>query len=132
MFKQYLVLVLLNQVASALFRCIAAVGRNLIVSATLGSFVLLLLFANGGYVLSRGTISAHFFLKRRGFLMIKPIRITNKFDFQSKSSSLSLFFAAERIKKWWKWGYWISPLMYGQNAIAANEFLGKNWRRVNS
>ncbi|XVE63542.1 hypothetical protein DITRI_Ditri07aG0028300 [Diplodiscus trichospermus] len=34
------------------------------------------------------------------------------------------------VKKWWIWGYWISPLMYGQNAIAVNEFLGKSWRRV--
>ncbi|MBA0699126.1 hypothetical protein Goari_000789 [Gossypium aridum] len=34
------------------------------------------------------------------------------------------------VKKWWKWGYWISPLMYAQNAIAVNEFLGKSWRHV--
>ncbi|CAH9083117.1 unnamed protein product [Cuscuta europaea] len=36
----------------------------------------------------------------------------------------------EDVKKWWLWGYWISPLMYGQNAIAVNEFLGKSWRIV--
>ncbi|XVE63539.1 hypothetical protein DITRI_Ditri07aG0028000 [Diplodiscus trichospermus] len=34
------------------------------------------------------------------------------------------------VKKWWIWGYWLSPLMYGQNAIAVNEFLGKSWRHV--
>ncbi|KAL4298277.1 hypothetical protein GQ457_12G024710 [Hibiscus cannabinus] len=34
------------------------------------------------------------------------------------------------VKKWWKWGYWISPLMYAQNAITVNEFLGKSWRHV--
>ncbi|KAK7349162.1 hypothetical protein VNO77_06307 [Canavalia gladiata] len=28
------------------------------------------------------------------------------------------------IKSWWIWGYWISPIMYGQNAIMVNEFLG--------
>ncbi|KAI3468295.1 hypothetical protein Pfo_024958 [Paulownia fortunei] len=33
----------------------------------------------------------------------------------------------EEIKKWWLWGYWFSPMMYGQNAIAVNEFLGKSW-----
>ncbi|KAF7814326.1 pleiotropic drug resistance protein 1-like [Senna tora] len=33
----------------------------------------------------------------------------------------------EDIKPWWIWGYWISPLMYGQNAIVVNEFLGKSW-----
>lgn len=89
LFKQYLLLVVLNQVASALFRCIAALGRDLIIGNTLGSFVLLVLFTSGGFVLSR-----------------------------------------ENFKKWWKWCYWISPLMYGQNAIAVNEFLGKNWGHV--
>ncbi|KAL5975215.1 ABC transporter G member 39 [Asimina triloba] len=42
----------------------------------------------------------------------------------------SMFLVAEDIKKWWIWGYWISPLMYGQNAIVTNEFLGKSWRHV--
>ncbi|KAK4359611.1 hypothetical protein RND71_021840 [Anisodus tanguticus] len=32
------------------------------------------------------------------------------------------------VKKWWLWGYWCSPMMYAQNAIAVNEFLGKSWR----
>jgi hypothetical protein len=41
-----------------------------------------------------------------------------------------LFNAAEQIKKWWIWGYWLSPLMYGQNAIVVNEFLGHSWSHV--
>ncbi|KAK9022552.1 hypothetical protein V6N11_002804 [Hibiscus sabdariffa] len=89
LFRQYLILVLINQMASGLFRSIAALGRNLIVANTFGSFALLVLFALGGFVLSR-----------------------------------------EDIKGWWIWGYWISPMMYGQNALMANEFLGNQWRRV--
>ncbi|KAI5600727.1 hypothetical protein BDE02_01G044500 [Populus trichocarpa] len=88
-FKLYVVLVLINQMASALFRFIAAAGRNMIVANTFGSFVLLAIFALGGFVLSR-----------------------------------------EQIKKWWIWGYWISPLMYGQNAIVVNEFLGNSWSHI--
>jgi hypothetical protein len=34
------------------------------------------------------------------------------------------------VKKWWIWGYWISPLMYAQNAISVNEFLGASWNKV--
>ncbi|KAI6694839.1 hypothetical protein NL676_022549 [Syzygium grande] len=34
------------------------------------------------------------------------------------------------VKKWWIWGYWISPLMYGQNAIVVNEFLGSSWDKI--
>ncbi|OWM82299.1 pleiotropic drug resistance protein 1-like isoform X1 [Punica granatum] len=89
LFKQYLLLILVNQMASALFRLIGAVGRNMIVANTFGSFALLTLFALGGVVLSR-----------------------------------------EQVKKWWIWGYWASPLMYGQNAIVVNEFLGKSWSHI--
>ncbi|KAG5227877.1 pleiotropic drug resistance protein [Salix suchowensis] len=65
------------------------IARNLIVARSFGSFVLLALFASGGFILSR-----------------------------------------EQIKKWWKWGCWASPLMYGQNAIVVNEFLGNSWSHI--
>ncbi|KAG6665324.1 hypothetical protein I3843_02G131600 [Carya illinoinensis] len=89
LFKQYLLLVLVNQMASGLFRFIAAMGRSMIVANTFGTFGFLLLFALGGFILAK-----------------------------------------EDIKKWWIWGYWISPLMYGQNALVVNEFLGNNWKKV--
>nr|CAB3468176.1 unnamed protein product [Digitaria exilis] len=31
------------------------------------------------------------------------------------------------IPNWWIWGYWISPLMYGFNALAVNEFYAPRW-----
>ncbi|KAL5728854.1 transcription factor [Ranunculus cassubicifolius] len=31
------------------------------------------------------------------------------------------------IYKWWIWGYWASPLMYAQNAVAVNEFHAHRW-----
>ncbi|EPS67051.1 hypothetical protein M569_07724, partial [Genlisea aurea] len=36
----------------------------------------------------------------------------------------------DQIRKWWIWGYWISPLMYGQNALSVNELLGNKWSHV--
>lgn len=89
LFKQYLLLVLTNQTASALFRFIGAAGRNMIVANTFGTFSLITLLALGGFILSR-----------------------------------------DDVKSWWIWGYWISPLMYGQNAITVNEFLGNSWNHV--
>ena len=38
--------------------------------------------------------------------------------------------STDNVKKWWIWGYWFSPLMYAQNAIATNEFLGHSWSHV--
>lgn len=34
------------------------------------------------------------------------------------------------IEPWMIWGYYISPMMYGQNAIVMNEFLDKRWSKV--
>ncbi|GAV70532.1 ABC_tran domain-containing protein/ABC2_membrane domain-containing protein/PDR_assoc domain-containing protein/AAA_25 domain-containing protein [Cephalotus follicularis] len=90
-FKLYFVLVCLNQMASGMFRLIGALGRNIIVANTFGSFALLVVMVLGGFVISR--------------LDVKP---------------------------WWLWGYWVSPMMYGQNAVAVNEFLGKSWSHVPS
>ncbi|WOH15074.1 hypothetical protein DCAR_0934609 [Daucus carota subsp. sativus] len=87
--KHILVLLCLHQMASALYRCISAIGRSMIIANTLGSCTLLAVLALGGFVLSK-----------------------------------------DNIHPWWIWGYWISPLMYAQNAIAVNEFLGKSWRHV--
>lgn len=38
-------------------------------------------------------------------------------------------FSRESIRGWWIWGYWISPLMYAQNAVSVNEFLGHSWHK---
>ncbi|CAH9108624.1 unnamed protein product [Cuscuta epithymum] len=35
--------------------------------------------------------------------------------------------AKDDLEPWMKWGYYISPMSYGQNAIAINEFLDKRW-----
>ncbi|KAL3630027.1 transcription factor [Castilleja foliolosa] len=53
LFKQYLLLLFVHQSALSLFRFIGAAGRNMIVANTFGLFALLLLFALGGFVLSR-------------------------------------------------------------------------------
>ncbi|XP_073141601.1 pleiotropic drug resistance protein 1-like [Henckelia pumila] len=87
--KYYMLLLLEVQTASALFRLIGVVGRNMIVANTYGFFVLLLIFAFSGFVLAR-----------------------------------------ESVKKWWIWGYYISPMMYADNAILVNEFRGHSWRKV--
>ncbi|XP_022882360.1 ABC transporter G family member 32-like isoform X1 [Olea europaea var. sylvestris] len=33
----------------------------------------------------------------------------------------------DRIPAWWIWGFWISPLMYAQDAASVNEFIGHSW-----
>ncbi|RDY09750.1 ABC transporter G family member 39, partial [Mucuna pruriens] len=40
--------------------------------------------------------------------------------------------AKNNIKPWMMWGYYISPMMYGQNAIVINEFLDERWSKPNT
>ncbi|RVW53909.1 Pleiotropic drug resistance protein 1 [Vitis vinifera] len=62
-FKQYLLLLCIHQMASGLLRLMAALGRNIIVASTFGSFALLLVVVLGGFVLSKGNaISVNEFL----------------------------------------------------------------------
>ncbi|XP_020688883.1 ABC transporter G family member 44 [Dendrobium catenatum] len=88
-FKQYLLLVLVHQLSSGLFRFIAVIGRTLVIANTIAAFTLLLIVVLGGYILAHGNVN-----------------------------------------KWWAWGFWMSPLMYSQNAIFVNEFLGKSWSQI--
>ncbi|KAJ6386193.1 hypothetical protein OIU77_029209 [Salix suchowensis] len=37
------------------------------------------------------------------------------------------FRCADDIELWMRWGYYLSPIMYGQNAISINEFLDNRW-----
>lgn len=53
--KQYVLLVLVGQMASALFRMDAAICRHMIVANTMGSFIVIIFITLGGFILSRGT-----------------------------------------------------------------------------
>ncbi|KAL5991460.1 hypothetical protein ACLOJK_012369 [Asimina triloba] len=35
----------------------------------------------------------------------------------------------DMIKPWWIWGFWISPLSYGQRALSINEFGATRWMK---
>ncbi|KAJ0755439.1 putative ABC-type xenobiotic transporter [Helianthus annuus] len=54
--KNYLLLLVVNQMSAAMFRFVGAMGRNMIVANTFGSFAILLVFALSGFVLSRDDV----------------------------------------------------------------------------
>ncbi|MCH81012.1 pleiotropic drug resistance protein, partial [Trifolium medium] len=83
--RTFLLLVLVNQMATLFCRLVAAISRDMAMAATLGTFSL-------------------------GMLLVAVSK--------------------DNIRKWWLWEFWISPTMYGQNALLNNEFHGKTWRHV--
>ncbi|XP_019252159.1 PREDICTED: pleiotropic drug resistance protein 1-like isoform X2 [Nicotiana attenuata] len=56
LFKQFFLLVLVHQMASALYRFIGAAGRTMGVASTFGAFALILQFALSGFILSRDDV----------------------------------------------------------------------------
>lgn len=52
-FKQYLLVLALNQMSSALFRFIAGLGRDMVTSHTFAPLSVLALTTLGGFILSR-------------------------------------------------------------------------------
>lgn len=46
------------------------------------------------------------------------------------SPSFWVLLIVDNIPSWMLWGYYASPMMYGQNALVMNEFLDKRWSTV--
>lgn len=40
-----------------------------------------------------------------------------------------IIFAAS-MPVWLKWGFWVSPLSYGEIGLSVNEFLAPRWQKV--
>ncbi|KAL7187496.1 hypothetical protein ACSBR1_037555 [Camellia fascicularis] len=64
LFKMYLLLLFTNQMASGMFRLIGALGRNMIVANTFGSFALLGVLVLGGFIMSRGSYKFNRIIRR--------------------------------------------------------------------
>lgn len=56
-FKQYLLMLAINQMAGSLFRFIGGAARNMIVANVFASFMLLIFMVLGGFILARGKCS---------------------------------------------------------------------------
>jgi hypothetical protein len=118
--------------AAALFRFIGGAARDMTVANVFGSFVLLIFMVLCGFILDRGTPSPFFITKKEEnnlaiFLYAVLFIIA---VFFKKGGCLFIFDFAEKVKKWWIWGYWISPMMYAQNALSVNEMLGHSWDKI--
>ncbi|KAK4765391.1 hypothetical protein SAY86_026481 [Trapa natans] len=90
-FKQLLLVFLLQQMASGMFRLISGLCRTMIIANTGGALVVLMIFLLGGFILPR-----------------------------------------DQIPSWWIWGYWVSPMQYGFNALSVNEMFAPRWMNKNT
>jgi len=111
-----LLLFLMHQMALGLFRMMAAIARDMVLANTYGSASLLIVFLLGGFIIPKGRQHSKLYIKE-------------KFNDIVIRSDLAVISSA-MIKPWWIWGYWLSPLTYGQRAITVNEFTATRWMKV--
>ncbi|KAH8952001.1 hypothetical protein BDL97_09G061300 [Sphagnum fallax] len=86
--RAYLLLFVIHQLSSSMFRLIAGLCRTMVVANTGGTFALLIIFMLAGFIIPE-----------------------------------------PRIKAWWIWGYWSSPVAYAEKALTVNEFLAPQWAK---
>lgn len=121
-----------------LYRLVAAVGRTEVISNTLGTFILLIMISLGGFVMAKGKLITFFFLTIKLFLLDYEQKNCNfieiLFSLRNNGSVQSFFHfvPADDIEPFLRWGYYISPMMYGQTSLLVNEFLGGRWDAVRS
>lgn len=88
----------------------------MIVANVFAMLIMMTFMVVNGFILIRGKISSYYQKKWLNSSFISPCSI--------------VYISTDNVKKWWIWGYWISPLMYVQNAITVNEFLGHSWDKI--
>ncbi|PHT65155.1 hypothetical protein T459_29580 [Capsicum annuum] len=103
-FCQFLVFFTLNLSALSLFRFVAALGRTQVVANTFATFTMLIVFVLGGFIVAKGA-------RRPSWLSMRSPKLG----------------VSDDLRPWMRWGYYISPMTYGQNAVAINEFLDDRW-----
>ncbi|PIN21134.1 Pleiotropic drug resistance proteins (PDR1-15), ABC superfamily [Handroanthus impetiginosus] len=113
LFKQYLIFLFELQVASAIFRLVAAIGRNIITANTYGFFVLLITLSISGYVLSRDNVKKWWLWGYWSSMMMyaENAVLVNEFtghNWRHISSKTNIAIGAEVVKSrgYFSYAYW--------------------------
>ena len=117
LFKHYFLLIAVGQMSSSLFHLIAGVTRNMFIANVFSVFIMLMLVLLSGFIISSGKDAAS--------NLTCSVHIFPHFHFL-----ITFLSTSDNLNKFWMLGYWISPLMYAQNAISTTEFTANRWSKV--
>lgn len=106
----------------SMFRFFASFFQTVVASTTAGSISILFLLSFGGFIIPHSKFLVLY------LLLFFYLNAFNRLTNQTKEWNL-LHVAA--MPSWLKWGFWVSPLSYGEIGLAVNEFLSPRWNKVN-
>lgn len=116
--RHFLLLFSMHLTSISMFRFIASVFQTIDPSMTAGISSTLFAVMFGGFILPKCKIFISFC---KGLQQ----QILAHWSCLIKSLSFSAYMPA-----WLKWGFWLSPLTYGEIGITVNEFLAPRWEKV--
>lgn len=115
--SQFLILFMVHLTSISMFRFIASLFRTMVASITAGSIAIMITLLFCGFVIP----------KRKTSYAIVPTT-------SPKIIEVTFFpvcFIAASMPSWLKWGFYLSPLTYGEIGLTVNEFLAPTWEKVN-
>lgn len=115
-FRQFLLLSAVHFTSLSLFRFFAAVFQTMVAAMSAGSSFMLFVFIFSGFIIPR----------RKNTKKLLDIYINSHILVCLYGCQL----CTASMPAWLKWGFWLSPLSYGEIGVSVNEFLAPRWQKV--
>lgn len=115
-FRQFLLLLTVHQTSISMFRFIASLFQTLVASMTAGGLSIMFVLLFGGFVIP----------KCKSFSITSHIQANEMYS----DDCAYIFLVAASMPAWLEWGFWVSPLSYGEIGLTVNEFLAPRWEKV--
>ena len=90
----------------------------MVATFTAGSFTMLFVLIFAGFIIT----------KRKDILLV--IHFKHVKEESTRKMNKGMLLLAASMPVWLKWGFWVSPLTYGEIGLSVNEFLAPRWQKV--
>lgn len=114
-FRQFLLLFVIHMTSVSMFRFIASIFQTVVASVTAGTVAIVFVLLFGGFIIP----------KRKNPELV--YFFNTQFCSENKFSCFSI---VAYMPSWLRWGFWVSPVSYGEIGLTVNEFLAPRWEKV--
>ncbi|KAK3229047.1 hypothetical protein Dsin_000928 [Dipteronia sinensis] len=116
-FCQFILLFAVHFTSVSMFRFLASVFQTMVMSMAAGSFSILFVLLFGGFVIT----------KRKAVYTFFNMILESSANW---IKTYAVLLVAASMPVWLKWGFWVSPITYGEIGLSVNEFLAPRWQKT--